>query len=351
MDKKDAPKSRVFISYRREDSAHAEWLQARLERAGIEVWRDKAAVWPGDAWQSKIRNAITGGTLVFLACFSASSLARRESWQNEELRLAVGQMRLLAPDQPFLIPVRFDNCDIPDIDLGPRQTLRSIHRSDLFGPDAEAEAARLISAVRRILASAADDAVVAERHTSGADGPAANYDEEDLSGGRSGRLRWPRVALASGALAVMVAVLIAWAIAPEPPAAKACQQTATISGAATAALAFTVRARLQCAQPDGEQAYVVVQLLDEGKKGTVKHSEYYLAWDLKNTIQPQCFSDTPSGCTERRYYVINIDLDQLTLLQQSQKTSSGSYYGEPIDTVIGKYIISNTETNHSCAST
>ena len=79
-------------------------------------------------------------------------------------------------------------------------------------------------------------------------------------------------------------------------------------------------------------------------------SEYYLAWGLKNTIRPQYFADTPSGCTERRYYVISVDSDQLTLLQQSQKTSSGSYYGEPIDTVIGKYIISNTETNHSCAS-
>ena len=173
MDKKDAPKSRVFISYRREDSAHAEWLQARLERAGIEVWRDKAAVWPGDAWQSKIRNAITGGTLVFLACFSASSLARRESWQNES---SPGRWANAATRRSgvFFIPIRFDDCDIPDIDLGPGQTLRSIHRSDLFGPDADAEAARLISAVRRILASAADDAVVAERHTSGADGPATN---------------------------------------------------------------------------------------------------------------------------------------------------------------------------------
>src|SRR5579863_4637498 len=37
----------AFISYAREDSAEADWLQRRLEAAGIRVWRDTEELWPG----------------------------------------------------------------------------------------------------------------------------------------------------------------------------------------------------------------------------------------------------------------------------------------------------------------
>jgi hypothetical protein len=132
---------------------------------------------------------------------------------------------------------------------------------------------------------------------------------------------------------------------------KACQQAAGISGAVTSASTFTVQANLRCAAPPGSQLFVVVQLLDEGRSGTVKHSEYYLAWNMKNITGRQYFADSPAGCVTRKYYVISVTSDQLALLQQSPRTSSGSYYGEPIDTIIGKYIISNEQTNHTCNPT
>jgi hypothetical protein len=87
---------------------------------------------PGDDWPTMIRQAITSDALVFLACFSAASVARRRSYQNEELLLAVEQMRLRRPDEPWLIPVRFDGCDIPELDLGPGRLLSSIHHAGLF---------------------------------------------------------------------------------------------------------------------------------------------------------------------------------------------------------------------------
>ena len=174
---------------------------------------------------------------------------------------------------------------------------------------------------------------------------------------RSSRYRkWWRRAKPTSAVGALVAMLGAGIplilVSPGPaPVKPPCPPTAEVSGAATSAPAFTVQANLRCTAPAGSQLFLVVQLLDEGKKGTVKHSEYYLAWDLKNTVGPQEFSDTPSGCTTRKYYVINVTPDQLALLQQSQKTSSGSYYGEPIDTLIGKYVISNKQTNHTCQPT
>ncbi len=114
----------VFISYVREDSHRVDQLQRRLQGAGIPVWRDTADLWPGEDWRIKIRGAITEKALVFIACFSHASLARRESYQNEELNLAIDQLRRRRPDDPWLIPVRFDECEIPDWDIGGGRTSR-----------------------------------------------------------------------------------------------------------------------------------------------------------------------------------------------------------------------------------
>lgn len=137
----------MFISYVREDSDRVDRLQRILEAAGIQVWRNTTDLWPGEDWRLKIRSAITDNALVFIACFSEASLARRMSYQNEELALAIEQMRSRRPDDPGLIPVRFDECDIPDLDIGGGRTLRSIQRADLFGDRSGDGAARLVAAV------------------------------------------------------------------------------------------------------------------------------------------------------------------------------------------------------------
>lgn len=141
----------VFISYRHEDSAEIEALQARLDAAGIPVWRDKAALQPGEDWRARIRRAITDDALVFLACFSTKSVARSKSWQNEEMILAIDQLRQRHPGEPWFIPVRLDDCDVPDIDIGGGRTLSTLQHCDLFGADAEAQADRLVSSILRIL--------------------------------------------------------------------------------------------------------------------------------------------------------------------------------------------------------
>jgi hypothetical protein len=147
----------VFISYVREDSRRVDRLQRALELAGIMVWRDTANLWPGEDWRRKIRHAITNDALVFIACFSHQSLARKKSYQRKELNLAIEEMQLRSPDEPWLIPVRFDDCEIPDWDIGGGRTLASIERADLFGSRVHQETERLITVVRRILGQPAAD--------------------------------------------------------------------------------------------------------------------------------------------------------------------------------------------------
>lgn len=137
----------AFISYVREDSERVDRLQRILEAAGIPVWRDTADLWPGEDWRMNIRRAITKDALAFVVCFPENSEKRRVSGQNEELTLAVEQLRLRRPDQPWLIPVRLDNVKIPDIDIGGARTLESIQWADLTGDNWDQGAARLVAGV------------------------------------------------------------------------------------------------------------------------------------------------------------------------------------------------------------
>jgi len=142
----------AFISYIREDSTQVAQLQELLEVKGIRVWRDTDNLWPGEDWRAKIRHAITDGAIAFLACFSRNSVARIKSYQNEELVLAMGQLRQRRPEDSWLIPIRFDDCDIPDRDIGDGRTLRSLQCIDLFGIHRGDNARKLVAAVKRILA-------------------------------------------------------------------------------------------------------------------------------------------------------------------------------------------------------
>jgi len=54
--------------------------------------------------RSTIREAITGNAFVFIACISKASLARTKSHQNEELTLAIDEVRQRRIDQPLAHP-------------------------------------------------------------------------------------------------------------------------------------------------------------------------------------------------------------------------------------------------------
>jgi hypothetical protein len=159
------PAGHAFISYVHEDWHEVDRLQEALEAAGIAVWRDTDDLWPGEDWRRKIRRAITDNALVFIACFSSHSAARVRTFQNEELLLAIEQLRLRRPDDPWLIPVRFDDCKIPDFDLGGGRTLASIQRADLFGDRRTTGIQRLVKAILRLLDQQPREGKRAKRET------------------------------------------------------------------------------------------------------------------------------------------------------------------------------------------
>lgn len=146
----DNPVQHAFLSYVHENAEAVEKLASVLRAAGIPVWKDTEALWPGEDWKQKIRSAIEDGSLAFVACFSTSSVSKDKTFMNEELALAVDQFRLRPPGHVWLLPVRLDDCDLPNYDLGGGRTLNSLQRIDLFGPNREANLARLVAAIMGI---------------------------------------------------------------------------------------------------------------------------------------------------------------------------------------------------------
>ena len=139
------PRGHVFISYVHEDSAKVEMLRRSLEDSGVRVWLDTADLLPGQDWEEEIRRAIIDDALIFIACFSSASVARRRTYQREELLLAVEELRLRRLDDVWFIPVRFDDCIIPLLEIGAGRTLAALHRADLFGTQVETGLATLVA--------------------------------------------------------------------------------------------------------------------------------------------------------------------------------------------------------------
>ncbi len=121
----------VFISYCHENKTIVDRLCENLTSRGIKVWLDRNALEPGMQWKPAIQQAIHQGTY-FVACFSKESNACEQTYMSEELALAVEKLRERHFDKVWFIPVKLNECEIPDIDIGGGATLRDLQYVNLY---------------------------------------------------------------------------------------------------------------------------------------------------------------------------------------------------------------------------
>jgi hypothetical protein len=120
----------VFVSYLRDDSALVDRLCAELRLAGIDVWLDRDRLQPGQRWRSAIRTAIQSGAC-FIACFSSAYAERAHTYMNEELAVAIEELRTRPSDRTWFIPVLLTAADLPDLEIGVGETIRDLQWADL----------------------------------------------------------------------------------------------------------------------------------------------------------------------------------------------------------------------------
>ena len=118
--------TRVFFSYVQENYSTVLRLAQTLCEFDVEVWLDRESLKPGQRWADEIRRGISQGDF-FLAFFSEAYANRDTSYMNEELTLAIEELRRRPTDRAWFIPVLLsDETTVPDRSIGAGETLRSI---------------------------------------------------------------------------------------------------------------------------------------------------------------------------------------------------------------------------------
>lgn len=83
----------------RTDFSKIDKLADELKKKGIEIWLDRDEIDPATNWEDAIRNAIKDGSY-FIACFSESYMNTRKSGMNQEIDIALEEMKKLHYDIP-----------------------------------------------------------------------------------------------------------------------------------------------------------------------------------------------------------------------------------------------------------
>jgi hypothetical protein len=121
--KRSTHKANIFLIHAHSDKETVHKLYQRLAKDGLNVWLDAERLQPGQDWQNEIRNALLKCDIV-LVCLS-QGFDKQHGYRHEELKLALEKANFLPNDEVFIIPVRLEECDMPE-------SLRHLHRVDLF---------------------------------------------------------------------------------------------------------------------------------------------------------------------------------------------------------------------------
>src|SRR5206468_2173271 len=65
-------------------------------------------------------------------CFSEHYWARDKTFMNEELLLAIEELRQRRIDRAWFIPVKLSPCEVPEYPIGPGQSLRDLQYVEMY---------------------------------------------------------------------------------------------------------------------------------------------------------------------------------------------------------------------------
>lgn len=106
-------KKQIFLSYAREDRILVEDLYDRLKTSGYEPWMDTKNVKGGELWDRRISLALKNSDFI-LVCLSKFAVNKR-GYLQKEIKEALNIWKEKLADDIYLIPIRLDNCDVPDL--------------------------------------------------------------------------------------------------------------------------------------------------------------------------------------------------------------------------------------------
>ena len=103
---------KIFLCHANEDKPQVREVYQRLKAEGFEPWLDEEDLLPGQLWDQEIRRALRESDFI-LIFFSRNSVAKR-GYVQREMKLALNAWEEVPEGQIHTIPVRLDDCEIPE---------------------------------------------------------------------------------------------------------------------------------------------------------------------------------------------------------------------------------------------
>ena len=124
----------IFLAHSSGDKPAVLELYERLKAEGYNPWVDRKKLLPGQNWREVIPKALKESDMV-IACLSKQSTTTK-GYVNEELRLALKEYVQRPPEGIYLIPLKLEPCEIPNMEL-PQVgvSLRDFHWLDYWEAD------------------------------------------------------------------------------------------------------------------------------------------------------------------------------------------------------------------------
>lgn len=139
----------IFLSYAQVNKAKAGQLREDLQDEGYLVWWDQDIL-TGKGWRREIRKALKNSG-AFILCMSKEAEVKTRSGIYPEARNAIDIYRKHKPGEIFIMPVRFSECRIPDLEIDSGTMLEDLQHVDLFPDEARADGIeRLLAALNGI---------------------------------------------------------------------------------------------------------------------------------------------------------------------------------------------------------
>ncbi len=107
-----ARKLKVFLCHSSGDKPAVRTLYQRLCADDIEPWLDEEDLLPGQKWEQEIPQAVRAADAI-LVCLSRSSITK-EGYVQKEIMYALDAAKEKPEGTIFLIPLRLEDCEIPD---------------------------------------------------------------------------------------------------------------------------------------------------------------------------------------------------------------------------------------------
>lgn len=103
---------RVFLCHSSGDKPTVRSLYQRLLSESISVWFDEENLLPGQDWRQVIPKAVRSSDVV-IVCLSKRAVTRA-GYLQKEIRYAIDVADEQPEDVIFLIPLKLEECDVPD---------------------------------------------------------------------------------------------------------------------------------------------------------------------------------------------------------------------------------------------